>query len=273
VTTEIATARGVPQGITVASPATHTAFHDIESMVDFVEAIADATGMPVGIKSAIGQMSFWEDLARYMAQTQRGPDFVTVDGGEGGTGAAPLVFSDNVAYPFRNGMAKVYGVFAAVNLHRELVFIGSGKLGYPENAMAALTLGADLINVAREPMMAIGCIQAQKCHTGQCPTGVATQKKRLSRGLEPTSKGVRAGNYIDSLRHDMLAVAHAAGVQHPALVPATAVEIFGSEGSPKPVAAHYGLSKDIARLHQSDVRELESLMGNANRVNTSTNDL
>jgi len=114
--------------------------------------------------------------------------------------------------------------------------------------------------------MAIGCIQAQKCHTGHCPTGVATQNKRLARGLDPTSKAVRAGNYIESLRHDMLAVAHAGGVPHPALVASTAVEIFGPDGSPKSVATHYGLSKDIVRLHQSDIQEVESLMAKANRA-------
>ncbi len=260
VTQAIATARGVPVGITVHSPTGHSAFGDVAGLVNFVEAVADATGLPVGIKSAVGQMRFWEDLTRHMAQSSRGPDFVTVDGGEGGTGAAPLVFSDNVAYPFRNGMAKVYGAFATEGLHQDIAFIGSAKLGYPENALTALALGCDMINVAREPMMAIGCVQAQKCHTGHCPTGVATQNRWLARGLDPVSKGARAGNYICALRHDLLRLAHAAGVPHPALVPSSAIEIVDSNGTPVPVTRYYGLPNDIHRLSESDAQALVELM-------------
>ena len=180
--------------------------------------IADATGLPVGIKSAVGDPGFWHDLARAMADDGRGPDFVTVDGGEGGTGAAPLVFADHVALPFRDGFPVVFDAFAAHDLHHDIVFVGAGKLGFVADAAIALAMGVDLIAVGREAMLAIGCIQAQKCHTGHCPTGVATQQRRLARGLDPTDKAERTAGYIRALRHDLLALSHAMGVTHPSLV-------------------------------------------------------
>lgn len=270
VTPEIAAARGVPVGETVASPASHRAFHDVGSMIDFIETLADATGLPVGIKAAVGQEAFWHELAARMAQDGRGPDFVSVDGSEGGTGAGPLVFTDNVAYPFRSGMATVYRAFAAEDLQRDIVFMGGGKLGYPENAMAALALGCDAINVAREAMLAIGCIQAQECHTGHCPTGVATQSRWLTRGLDPTSKGVRVGNYISHLRYDLSRVAHASGAVHPALVPADAVELGLGQGRSIAIADHYGIPMDISRLHQHDIDHLEASMAATAGLKAST---
>ncbi|WP_030559751.1 glutamate synthase-related protein, partial [Streptomyces exfoliatus] len=106
-----------------ASPSRHTAFHDVDSMLDFVELLASETGLPVGIKSAVGEMSFWQELALLMARGDRGVDFVTIDGGEGGTGAAPLIFTDSVSLPFRMGFSRVYGTFAEQGLTDDLTFI------------------------------------------------------------------------------------------------------------------------------------------------------
>ncbi len=172
---EIARARGLPEGIAVVSPNRHSTFHDVASMVDWIEQLADATGLPVGIKSAVGQTAFWDDLAAHMAATGRGPDFIAVDGGEGGTGAGPLVFTDHVALPFRMAMATVFKAFVRHGMTEKVVFAGSGKLGFPHHGLVAMALGADLLNVGREAMLAVGCIQAQRCHTGHCPTGVATR--------------------------------------------------------------------------------------------------
>jgi glutamate synthase domain-containing protein 2 len=226
VTPEIARIRGVPVGRDVVSPAAHTAFSDVSSLLDFIERLADATGLPVGIKSAVGEMGFWHELARQMRQSGRAPDFVTIDGGEGGTGAAPLVFSDHVALPWKLGFSSVYRVLAEEGVHEDLVFIGSGKLGFPETAILALAMGADLINVAREAMLAIGCIQAQRCHTGHCPTGVATQNRWLMRGLDPSLKAARLANYLVTMRKELLHVAHACAARHPALVPLDAIDII-----------------------------------------------
>jgi glutamate synthase (ferredoxin) len=219
ITPEISRIRGIPMGKDCISPAAHTAFSDVSSMLDFIERLADATGLPVGIKSAVGELGFWRELATQIDKTGRAPDFVTIDGGEGGTGAAPLVFADHVALPFRLGFAEVYKTFAEAGVQHKVVFIGSGKLGFPETALLAIALGCDLINVGREAMLSIGCIQAQRCHTGHCPTGVATQSAWLMRGLDPTLKSARLANYLVALRKELSHLAHACGQRHPSLVP------------------------------------------------------
>lgn len=215
VTPEIAEIRGIPIGRDCQSPAGHSAFGNVDELLDFAERIASATGLPVGIKSAVGEFRFWRQLATAMEDGDRGLDFITVDGGEGGTGAAPLTFSDHVGLPFRNAMPQVYGAFAEHGLQDRVFFFGAGKLGFPERALLAFALGCDGINVGREAMMAVGCIQAQACHTGHCPTGVATQNKWLMRGLDPTDKGARCANYLATLRKELLWLAHACGYDHP----------------------------------------------------------
>jgi glutamate synthase domain-containing protein 2 len=225
VSPEIARIRGIPVGKDCVSPSAHSAFTDVSSMLDFIEGIADATGLPVGIKSAVGDPGFWRELAHAIRTTGRSPDFITIDGGEGGTGAAPLVFADHVALPFKLGFPEVYRIFAEEGVHEDVVFIGSGKLGFPANGLLALAMGCDMVSVAREAMMAIGCIQAQRCHTDHCPTGVATQNRWLMRGLDPTLKSARLANYVIALRKELLHLAHACGYHHPALVPLDAIDI------------------------------------------------
>jgi glutamate synthase domain-containing protein 2 len=200
------------------SPAAHPEFGDVSSLVDFVERIAEATGLAVGIKSAVGEQSLWSDLAEIMASEDRGVDFVTIDGGEGGTGAGPLVFTDQVALPFKVGFSNVYREFAERGITDRVVFIGSGKLGFPHESLLAFGLGCDMVNVAREAMMSIGCIQAQRCHTGKCPTGVATQNPWLVHGLDPELRAARLANYVLVLRKELLALSRACGVSHPSLV-------------------------------------------------------
>jgi glutamate synthase domain-containing protein 2 len=227
VTPEIAAIRAIAVGEDCISPAAHSAFRDADSLLDFVERLAEATGLPVGIKSAVGEHHFWQNLARLTATTGRGVDFITVDGGEGGTGAGPLVFMDHMALPFKLAFARVYRIFAERGLQDKVVFIGSGKLGLPETALFAFALGADLINVAREPMLALGCIQAKKCHTGGCPTGITTHNRWLTRGLDVQLKSARTANYIITLRKELCRLSRACGVPHPALVNAEHFEILG----------------------------------------------
>ncbi|MEQ9094081.1 MAG: FMN-binding glutamate synthase family protein [Miltoncostaeaceae bacterium] len=229
VTAEIAEARGVTEGVDCRSPGAHTAFHDVPSLIDFIERIAEATGLPVGIKSAVGQLDLWDQIAQRMARENVGPDFITIDGGEGGTGAGPLVFTDLVALPFRLGIGRVYPIFARAGVADRVVFQGSGKLGLPENALLAFALGCDMVAVGREAMMAIGCIQAQRCHTGRCPTGVATQSAWLQRGLIPERAGERLGNYVTGLRGELLRLARTCGAPHPALVPAAQLDLLDGE--------------------------------------------
>ncbi len=215
ITPEIAEIRHVPLGKDVLSPPDHSAFNGVEGLMEFVEKIAEATGLPVGIKAAVGKLDDWEKLALIMKETGRGPDFITIDGGEGGTGAAPPSFMDHMALPWLYAFAEVYKIFKKHDLCERVVFIGSGKLGFPARAVMALSMGADLINVAREAMMAVGCIQAQQCHTNKCPSGVATQNKWLQRGINIEDKSVRAHFYFKNFSKELLEMTHACGYEHP----------------------------------------------------------
>ena len=226
VSAEIAEIRGIPEGKDCISPSRHAEFTDVDSMLDWVELIAAETGLPVGVKSAVGDLTLWESLVRQMTPGDRGVDFVTIDGGEGGTGAAPLIFTDSVALPFRTGFARVYRLFAQAGLTDQVTFIGAGKLGLPDTAVVAMALGCDMVNVGREAMLSVGCIQALKCHTDECPTGVATQNPWLAHGLDPQAKSVRAANYIKALRRDLLKVSEACGASHPGLIDADDIEIL-----------------------------------------------
>lgn len=215
ISTEIAEIRGVEKGKDVISPAYHTAFSNTDELLDLIEQIAERTGLPVGIKSAVGKTEQWETLADAMRLRGTGPDFICIDGGEGGTGAAPPSFADHVSLPFFNAFGMIYKLFKARGLCDKVVFIASGKLGLPSNAVRAIAMGADLINVAREAMMSIGCIQAQLCHTNRCPSGVATQNKWLQAGIDPTLKSERFCNYIQYFRKELLEITHASGYEHP----------------------------------------------------------
>lgn len=260
VTSEIARIRGIEEGVDCASPSRHTAFDSVDRLLDFVELLAQRTGLPVGIKSAVGDLEFWEQLAEAMTGRERGVDFITIDGGEGGTGAAPLVFADSVAYPLRVGFAKVQHIFNTAGLAQDITFIGSGKLGYPDNAAVAFALGADMINVAREAMFALGCIQAQKCHTDTCPTGVATQNPWLSRGVDPSDKGARVAMYLRTLRRDLLKISEACGVPHPGLLGTEDIDILDGNRTAQPLAQVYGYEPGWGQPSAVDRAEITRLM-------------
>ena len=215
VTEEIAKIRGVRTGQDCISPNNHSAFSNVRSLIEFIEDIAHATGLPVGIKSAVGRMEFWSELAAEMKARRAGPDWITIDGGEGGTGAAPITFADHVALPFRVAFPRVYRAFLTEDMADQVVWIASAKLGFPDRAIVAICLGANMINIGREAMLSIGCIQAQKCHTGRCPTGVTTHDRMLQHGLIPAIQAQRFARYITSFRNELLAVTHACGYRHP----------------------------------------------------------
>ena len=260
ITREIADIRGVPMDRDCVSPPAHQAFRNADEMLDFVEWIAGETGLPVGIKSAVGDSRFWEDLARSMAAGTRGVDFITIDGGEGGTGAGPLVFTDHVALPFKVGFSRVQKIFTAHGLHERVVFIGSGKLGFPEATVFAFALGCDAVNVGREAMMAVGCIQAQRCHTNHCPTGVATQHPWLVRGVDPTLKAARLANYIVTLRKDVLTLSRACGAPHPALITADQLELLDGRFGATTVADLFGYGRGFGLPSATDCDEVRRLM-------------
>jgi glutamate synthase domain-containing protein 2 len=260
VSAEIAAARGVPEGVDCISPSRHAEFTDTDGLLDWVELLAAETGLPVGIKSAVGDMTFWDELTGLMSTTGRGVNFVTVDGGEGGTGAAPLIFTDTVSLPFQVGFARVYSAFARAGLAEQVVFVGAGKLGLPDNAVVGFALGCDMVNVAREAMLAIGCIQAQKCHTDTCPTGVATQNAWLAHGLDPALKSVRAASYVKTVRRDLLKVAEACGVEHPGLIATDSVEILTGRTASTPLDEVYGYEAGWGLPSPADREEIARIM-------------
>lgn len=245
ITAEIAAIRHIPLGKDVLSPSNHTAFKSIPELMAFLEDIAESTGLPVGIKSAVGKMEMWEELAAIMLNTDRGPDFITVDGGEGGTGAAPPAFADHVSLPFVYAFADVYRIFARKGLSKRIVFCASGKLGLPANALMAFAMGADVINVAREAMLSIGCIQAQICHTNRCPSGVATQNKWLQKGINIKDKSQRFASYAKSLRKEILGITHACGYEHPCQMTMNDVDVsMGDNNFTKTLRDTYGYDKE-----------------------------
>ncbi len=260
ITPEIAEIRNVPRDRDCISPSRHTAFHDVDSMLDFVENIADATGLPVGIKSAVGDESFWESLAEAMADGQRGVDFVTIDGGEGGTGAAPLVYADHVSLPFQAAFPRAYSAFARRGLTDRVVFIGSGKLGLPENALLAFAMGADLVNIAREAMLAVGCLQTLKCHEGTCPTGVATQNPWLTRALVPEVKAERVARYVGAFRRDLSKLAESVGVSHPSLVGTEDIELLDGRANARSLRELLGYQAGWGQPSQADMDAVTALM-------------
>lgn len=260
VTDEIARIRGVEPGKDCVSPSRHTAFDDVDSLLDFVETVADATGLPVGIKSAVGHLQFWEGLAAAMTSGTRGVDFITIDGGDGGTGAAPLAFADHVSYPLHTALPLVQKIFHHAGLAENITWIASGRTGLPDTALMAFAAGADMVNVAREAMLSIGCIQAQRCHTGQCPTGVATQNKWLMRGIDPTDKSARAANYITALRRDLLNLSDALAVAHPALATSDDIDLLRADGTITRLTEAIGYQTDWGLPSLDDRTEIERLM-------------
>jgi glutamate synthase domain-containing protein 2 len=261
VTPQIAAFRGVHPGVDCLSPPGHTEFSDVDSLIEFIERIADATGLPVGIKSAVGVDTFWDELPRRMRETGGGPDFIVIDGGEGGTGAAPLVFADHVSLPFKVGMGRAYSSFARYDMHEQVAFAGSGRLGFPEQALFAFALGCDWINVGREAMLAIGCIQAQRCHTGHCPTGVATQNRWLMRGLDPTIKSARLANYVVTLRKELLELSRTCGHPHPALVEPHAIEVLNQHYVSTPMHELFGYEPTWGVPSVADCEALHKVLG------------
>lgn len=261
VTAEIASIRGVAQGHTVVSPASHRAFGSVDEMLDFVELLADESGLPVGIKSAVGDSDFWVELADRMSREDRGVDYIAIDGGEGGTGAAPYSFADHVALPWKVGFTRVYRIFAERDVHQKVLWIGSGKLGFPDTALMAFCLGVDMIAVGREAMLAVGCIQALRCHTDHCPTGVATQNRWLVRGLDPTSKADRLANYVVALRKEITRLSHACGVDHPGLLESSHMEILDDEFGSRSLSEVFGYRPEWGLPTAEDAAETLTSMG------------
>jgi len=219
VTPEIAAIRGVPVGRDVVSPPAHTAFSTPVGMMRFIAELRRLSGnKPVGIKLCVGSRREVFALCKAMLETNIHPDFITVDGGEGGTGAAPLEFSNSVGSPLTDGLSFVHAALTGCGLRESVRLIASGKITTGFHIVSKLALGADLCNSARGMMFALGCVQATKCNTNQCPVGIATQNPRLSSGLDVTDKGERVRSFHARTVESVYELLGAAGLDHPGKV-------------------------------------------------------
>ncbi len=216
-TPEIAAIRDVPVGTDVISPPAHRAFSTPTEMMHFIQQLRDASGgKPVGFKLCVGNRWEFMALCKAMISTGIKPDFITVDGGEGGTGAAPVEYSNSVGTPLREGLVFVVDTLIGFGLKDEIRVIASGKIITGFHIVRALALGADMINSARGMMLALGCIQALECNNNKCPTGIATQNPALYGGLDVTDKRLRVANFHEETMRSVAELLTAAGVEQPA---------------------------------------------------------
>ena len=216
VTPEIAAARGVPIGVDCISPSSHSAFSTPTEMMHFVARLRELSGgKPTGFKFCLGHPWEWFGIVKAMQATGITPDFIVVDGAEGGTGAAPVEFSDHVGAPLQEGLLLVHNTLLGVNLRHRIKLGCAGKVITAFDLARMMALGADWCNAGRGFMMALGCIQAQSCHTGHCPTGVTTQDPVRQQALVVPTKAERVRNFHHSTLHALKELVQAAGLDHP----------------------------------------------------------
>ncbi len=216
VTAEIAEARGVPVGVDCVSPAAHSAFATPLEMMQFIAQLRELSGgKPTGIKLCIGHPWEWFAMVKAMLASGITPDFIVVDGAEGGTGAAPVEFTDHVGSPLQEGLLLVHNTLRGVGLRQRIRIGAAGKVVSAFDIARLMALGADWCNSARGFMFALGCIQAQHCHTGQCPTGVTTQDPLRQQSLVVPDKADRVYHFHQQTLHALQELVQAAGLQHP----------------------------------------------------------
>ena len=216
VTAEIARIRGIPEGRDSISPNRHRDISDMNQLLDKVAYIRDLTGRPVGVKLAIGGWSFLNDLADAVHRKglEFAPDFIAVDGGEGGSGAAPQALADHMGLSIEEALPRVVDSLIESGLRQRIRVVASGKLVTSARAAWALCVGADFINTARGFMFSLGCIQALRCQTNTCPTGITTHSHRLQRALVVEEKYLRVANYANNMNREIDMIAHSCGVRH-----------------------------------------------------------
>ncbi|MDX1409562.1 MAG: FMN-binding glutamate synthase family protein, partial [Saprospiraceae bacterium] len=216
VTPEIAAIRNIEPYRDVLSPPYHKEFNTPTGLLTLIQRMRELSGgKPVGFKLCIGHRAEFLSICKAMVETGIRPDFISIDGGEGGTGAAPLEFSDSVGMPFKEGLAFAYNALEGFDLKQEIKIIAAGKIVSGFHIFRALALGADVCYSARAMMMALGCIQALECNKNTCPTGVATQDEARIKGLVVSDKKVRVANYHRDTVESFVELMGASGISNP----------------------------------------------------------
>lgn len=230
-TQEIADIRGVEPNTDVLSPPFHSAFSNPKELLIFIARLRSLSkGLPIGIKLCLGDEYEFKKLCAEMAANKMWPDFITVDGGEGGTGAAPIVFTNHVGMPLMDALRYVDETLSLFGLREDIRVIASGKATSAYDILKLRANGADIVNAARAFMLSLGCIQARECNKNTCPVGIATQNKVLVKGLNPEDKKVRVYNYHKAVMHEMKELLAAAGVKEPSKLTAEYFAVRNEDG-------------------------------------------
>ncbi len=216
VTREVAKIRGIPAGKPSISPNRHPEIDNVGELLDFIDRVRSVSKLPTGFKTVLGAYGWLDELCDEIERrgVESAPDFITLDGGDGGTGASPMSLMDNVGLPLKQSLPMLCHILARRGLRDRIKVIASGKLVTPAEVAWAYCAGADMVNTARGFMFSIGCIQALRCHTNNCPTGVTTHKKSLQGGLDPKVKAPRVAHYVEKMRKDVAMIAHSCGAAH-----------------------------------------------------------
>jgi glutamate synthase domain-containing protein 2 len=237
VTAEIAAIRGIPAGEASISPNGHPEIRNGSDLLDMIDRVRRVTGKPVGFKAVIGTYSWLHEL--FDEITKRGPasapDFITVDSGDGGTGAAPQPLIDNVGLPLRESLPLLVDLLNHYDLRSRIKVIASGKAVTPDSTAMALCSGADFVVTARGFMFALGCIQALQCNKNTCPTGITTHNKDLQRGLVPANKAERVRRYQQTMEKEVGIIAHSCGVKEARQLSRRHCRIVQNDGRSKPM--------------------------------------
>jgi glutamate synthase domain-containing protein 2 len=241
VTKEIAAIRGIPRGKSSISPNRHPEVTDNNALLDMIGHVREVTGKPTGFKAVIGAYGWLESLCEEINRRgiESAPDFIAVDSGDGGTGAAPMPLMDNVGLLIRQSLPMVVDILTRHGLRDRVKVIAAGKLITPAEVAWAYCAGADFVTSARGFMFALGCIQAMKCNRNTCPTGITTHQKSLQRGLDPADKAVRVMNFVNKLRYGVGVISHSCGVPHPRALKRYHVRLVQADGSAKPLNEIY----------------------------------
>jgi len=230
VTQEIAAIRGIPAGEASLSPNRFTEFNSVPSLLAFVRRVQASVPVPVGIKIVAGDPDFLNDLARTLAEDGVGPDYISVDGSEGGTGAAPMSLADHMGLPLHDAIVAVDDAYRRHGVRDQITIVAAGRMITGADVAYSLALGADLVNIGRGFLFSLGCIQALRCHTNECPTGVATQSQWRQRGLVPSEKRNRVANYAAAVQEDLMTVVRALGLTSPGELRRDHVEVVVAIG-------------------------------------------
>jgi glutamate synthase domain-containing protein 2 len=251
VTAEIAAIRGIPIGMDSISPNRHLDVKNVDELLDIIHLVRSETGKPVGIKTAVGGWEFMHLLCEAILKrgVSSAPDFIAVDGGEGGSGAAPQALADHMSLSIDEALPRVVDALIEAGLRERVKVVAAGKLVTSARAAWALAYGADFINSARGFMFSLGCIQALRCHTNTCPTGITTHNAKLQRGLVVEEKYLRVANYCRNMNKEIDMIAHSCGLHHAREFTREHVRLVQADGRSIAFSTLYPAAAQNANVH------------------------